>query len=88
MANGIVFSGVQDPDVDPAFALLSEELRSTEIPLRIAATFGLGLAYANSKREQVIRKDDGVVEELRKVESQVKKRSKIYKLIFHRFSLT
>lgn len=67
MASGIVFSGVQDPDVDPAYALLTAELMNKDVPMRIAATFGLGLAYANSKRETAIRSGDGVVEELLRV---------------------
>ncbi|KAL3095655.1 hypothetical protein niasHT_029158 [Heterodera trifolii] len=50
LANGIVFSGIQD-EVDPAYALLTAELMGKDLPLRVAATFGLGLAYANSKRD-------------------------------------
>lgn len=50
--------------MDPAYAILTGELGNKDVPMRIAATFGLGLAYANSKRETAVRKDDGVVEEL------------------------
>lgn len=67
LAAGIVFSGVQDPEVDPAFALLSDALDTDQIPQRVACTFGLGLAYANSKRDTVIGEDDSVVQKLREV---------------------
>ncbi|KAI3422175.1 hypothetical protein GPALN_012708 [Globodera pallida] len=70
LANGIVFSGVQD-EVDPAYALLTAEVMSKELPMRIAATFGLGLAYANSKRETALTKDDGVVVKLLEVLNDV-----------------
>ncbi|KAL3080112.1 hypothetical protein niasHS_013784 [Heterodera schachtii] len=60
LANGIVFSGIQD-EVDPAYALLTAELMSKDLPLRVAATFGLGLAYANSKRDTALTRDEGVV---------------------------
>lgn len=72
---GIVFSGVQDPDVDPAFALLKDLLFSNQLPLRVATTYGLGLAYANSKRETAIQPEDSVVSNLRQVrdlQSQIK----------------
>lgn len=67
LATGIVFSGVQDPDIDPAFGVLREFLFNKELPLRIASIFGLGLAYANCKRGTAIDPDDSVVQELRKV---------------------
>lgn len=36
--------------------------------MRVGSVFGLGLAYANSKRETVIKKEEGgVIHELRKV---------------------
>ncbi|KAF7637169.1 26S proteasome non-ATPase regulatory subunit 2 [Meloidogyne graminicola] len=66
-ATGIVFSGVQDPEVDPAFAILQDFLFSEHLPLRVASTFGLGLAYANSKRQTVIDPEESVVASLRKV---------------------
>lgn len=71
LASGIVFSGMQDPEVDPAAALLTEELTNKDLPMRIAATFGLGLAYANSKREMVLSREYGVVDSLRKVLSSI-----------------
>nr|CAD2202686.1 unnamed protein product [Meloidogyne enterolobii] len=66
-ATGIVFSGVQDPEVDPAFAILQDFLFNEHLPLRVASIFGLGLAYANSKRQTVIDQEESVVQSLRKV---------------------
>jgi 26S proteasome regulatory subunit N1 len=66
-ATGIVFSGVQDPEVDPAFAILQDFLFSEQLPLRVASIFGLGLAYANSKRQTVTDQNESVVQSLRKV---------------------
>jgi 26S proteasome regulatory subunit N1 len=69
LAIGIVFSGIQDP-VDPACALLQEKLQDKSTVTRIGATLGLGLAYANSKRNTVVVGDSCVVAELRKVSSR------------------
>ena len=67
LAIGIICAGVQDP-VDPAAALLMDHIQSDRIPMRLGSIFGLGLAYANSKRETVIKiEDGGVVFELKKV---------------------
>lgn len=66
-ATGIVFSGVQDPEVDPAYAILQDFLFNEHLPLRVASIFGLGLAYANSKRQTVIDQEESVVQSLRKV---------------------
>lgn len=67
MAIGITSCGVQDP-VDPACAILVDHVQSDRIPLRIGSILGLGLAYANSKREAVVKDEPkGVIYELRKV---------------------
>jgi 26S proteasome regulatory subunit N1 len=54
LAIGIVSTGVRLPDVDPALALLSEHLESTSAPIKYAAAFGLGLAYAGTAREDLL----------------------------------
>lgn len=67
LAIGITSSGVQDP-VDPACAILMDHIQSERIPMRIGSILGLGLAYANSKRETVVKDEEGgVVYELKKV---------------------
>uniref|UniRef100_A0A7E4VA39 26S proteasome non-ATPase regulatory subunit 2 n=1 Tax=Panagrellus redivivus TaxID=6233 RepID=A0A7E4VA39_PANRE len=67
LAVGIISSGVQDP-CDPASALLMDHVHSDRPCMRIGSIFGLGLAYANSKREAVIKEEDGgVIFELKKV---------------------
>ena len=66
-----MFSGVQDPDIDPAFGVLRDYLFKPELPLRVASTFGLGLAYANCKRGTAIHPDDSVVQELKKVDISI-----------------
>lgn len=53
LAIGIVSSGVRI-EHDAALALLSEHLESTSKPIKYAAAFGLGLAYAGSNREDLI----------------------------------
>jgi 26S proteasome regulatory subunit N1 len=53
LAIGIVSSGVRI-EHDAALALLSEHLESASKPVRYAAAFGLGLAYAGSNREDLI----------------------------------
>lgn len=52
MAIGIVTSGVRN-ESDPALALLSEYLENERSLNRVAAIFGLGIAYAGSAREDV-----------------------------------
>jgi 26S proteasome regulatory subunit N1 len=53
LAIGIVSSGVRI-EHDAALALLSEHLESASKPIRYAAAFGLGLAYAGSAREDLL----------------------------------
>ena len=53
LAIGIISSGVNH-ECDPAQALLLDYLASERPTLRIGAVFGLGLAYANSKRDSVV----------------------------------
>lgn len=54
--------------VDPACAILIDHIQSERTHMRIGAILGLGLAYANSKRETVLKNEpNGVVYELRKV---------------------
>jgi len=67
LAIGIISSGVQDP-CDPASALLMDHVHSDRAPMAIGSIFGLGLAYANSKRETVVKDEEGgVIFELKKV---------------------
>lgn len=67
LAIGVISSGIQDP-CDPASALLMDHVHSERPVMRIGAVLGLGLAYANSKRETVLKDEDtGVVYELKKV---------------------
>uniref|UniRef100_A0AC35F8K3 26S proteasome non-ATPase regulatory subunit 2 n=1 Tax=Panagrolaimus sp. PS1159 TaxID=55785 RepID=A0AC35F8K3_9BILA len=67
LAIGIICAGVQDP-CDPASAILMDHIQSERQCMRIGSIFGLGLAYANSKRDTVIRKEEGgVIFELKKV---------------------
>lgn len=53
LACGIVSCGIKN-DCDPAFALLSEQIKSKNYPQRIGSIVGLGLAYAGSNSTQVI----------------------------------
>uniref|UniRef100_A0AC34GUR2 26S proteasome non-ATPase regulatory subunit 2 n=1 Tax=Panagrolaimus sp. ES5 TaxID=591445 RepID=A0AC34GUR2_9BILA len=67
LAIGIICAGVQDP-CDPASALLMDHINNERHCMRIGSIFGLGLAYANSKRETVTKEEDGgVIYELKKV---------------------
>ncbi|KAK6111696.1 Proteasome/cyclosome repeat family protein [Brugia pahangi] len=67
LAIGIISSGIQDT-CDPAAALLMDHINSDRAVMRIGSVFGLGLAYANSKRLAVLKKEDGgVVYELKKL---------------------
>uniref|UniRef100_A0A915D0K5 26S proteasome non-ATPase regulatory subunit 2 n=1 Tax=Ditylenchus dipsaci TaxID=166011 RepID=A0A915D0K5_9BILA len=67
LAIGITSSGIQDP-ADPACAILLEHIESERVPMRIGSILGLGLAYANSKRETVVKDEKGcVVHELKLV---------------------
>lgn len=50
-----------------------DHVHSDRATMRIGAIFGIGLAYANSKRETVVKNEDGgVVFELKKVLSDNK----------------
>ncbi|CEF69124.1 26S proteasome non-ATPase regulatory subunit 2 [Strongyloides ratti] len=60
LALAIICSGVQD-SCDPACALLLEQLNAASSAVRLGATYGLGLAYANSKRETVVQNQEGGV---------------------------
>uniref|UniRef100_A0A0M3HQ45 26S proteasome non-ATPase regulatory subunit 2 n=1 Tax=Ascaris lumbricoides TaxID=6252 RepID=A0A0M3HQ45_ASCLU len=67
LAIGLISSGIQDP-CDPASALLMDHVHSDRATMRIGSILGLGLAYANSKRDTVVKNEDGgVVFELKKV---------------------
>ncbi|KHN85699.1 26S proteasome non-ATPase regulatory subunit 2 [Toxocara canis] len=67
LAIGLISSGIQDP-CDPASALLMDHVHSDRATMRIGSILGLGLAYANSKRDMVVKNEDGgVVFELKKV---------------------
>lgn len=67
MAIGIICSGIQD-ESDPAQALLMENLNNEKGCIRIGSILGLGLAYANSKRNTVLNDEEGgIVFELKKV---------------------
>ncbi|KAI1703164.1 26S proteasome non-ATPase regulatory subunit 2 [Ditylenchus destructor] len=72
LAIGIIASGVQDP-VAPACAILMDYIKSDRIPLRVSSILGLGLAYVNSKREFVVKNQEGgVIYELKKIFSDKK----------------
>ncbi|VDN57153.1 unnamed protein product [Dracunculus medinensis] len=67
LAIGIISSGIQDP-CDPASALLLDHLPCDQHVVQIGAILGLGLAYANSKRETVVKNDHGgVIFEMRRI---------------------
>jgi len=53
LAQGMLSSGVTS-DMDAAQALLSEHLDGGDADMKLAAVFGLGLAYAGSAREDVL----------------------------------
>ena len=53
LAIGIVSSGMR-MEHDAALALLSEHLEAGAKPIKYAAAFGLGLAYAGSNREDLV----------------------------------
>lgn len=68
----MISSGVQD-SCDPAAALLLDHVHSERAIIRIGAILGLGLAYANSKRETVLKNaENGVVYELKKILNDTK----------------
>ncbi|KAI6202974.1 26S proteasome non-ATPase regulatory subunit 2 [Aphelenchoides besseyi] len=67
LAIGIISSGVQN-SCDPAAALLMDHVHSERACMSIGSILGLGLAYANSKRETVVKDEEGgVIYELKKV---------------------
>ena len=53
LAHGILSSGITS-EMDAAQALLSEHLESKDPDMKMAAIFGLGLAYAGTGREDVL----------------------------------
>eukprot|EP00612_Vaucheria_litorea_P000991 CAMPEP_0171460092 /NCGR_PEP_ID=MMETSP0945-20130129/5098_1 /TAXON_ID=109269 /ORGANISM="Vaucheria litorea, Strain CCMP2940" /LENGTH=905 /DNA_ID=CAMNT_0011986209 /DNA_START=83 /DNA_END=2800 /DNA_ORIENTATION=+ len=53
LAMGIVCSGVKN-ESDPAMALLTDHIEGTNSTMRIASICGLGIAYAGSRREDVM----------------------------------
>ena len=53
MAHGMLSSGVTS-DMDAALALLTDQLESKDVDMRLAAIFGLGLSYCNSARSDVL----------------------------------
>jgi 26S proteasome regulatory subunit N1 len=53
LAHGMLSSGITS-DMDAAQALLSEHLESKDPDMKLAAVYGLGLAYAGSAREDVL----------------------------------
>ncbi|KHJ84078.1 hypothetical protein OESDEN_16212 [Oesophagostomum dentatum] len=66
LAIGIISSGIQDA-CDPASALLIDHVHSERAVIRVGSVLGLGLAYANSKRETVVKNEEGgVIYELKK----------------------
>ncbi|PAV72505.1 hypothetical protein WR25_05905 isoform B [Diploscapter pachys] len=72
LAIGIISSGIQDP-CDPAGALLIDHVHSDRPIMRIGSILGLGLAYANSKRETVMKNEEGgIVFELKKILADTK----------------
>uniref|UniRef100_A0A8R1DTU9 26S proteasome non-ATPase regulatory subunit 2 n=1 Tax=Caenorhabditis japonica TaxID=281687 RepID=A0A8R1DTU9_CAEJA len=72
LAIGIISSGIQDA-CDPASALLLDHVQSDRSIMRVGSILGLGLAYANSKRETVTKNEErGVIFELKKVLSDAK----------------
>ncbi|CAJ0635903.1 4917_t:CDS:10 [Entrophospora sp. SA101] len=52
LAIGLFNTGVRNEN-DPAFALLSEHIESSNLNMRICAIVGLGMAYAGSHREDI-----------------------------------
>ncbi|VDM54686.1 unnamed protein product [Angiostrongylus costaricensis] len=72
LAIGIISSGIQDA-CDPASALLLDHVHSERAVIRVGSILGLGLAYANSKRETVVKNEEGgVIFELKKVLTDAK----------------
>ena len=55
LATGIVNSGVRN-ECDPAQALLSDYVLHDNPLMRVGAILGLGLAYAGSNRDDVVKK--------------------------------
>lgn len=52
LAIGVLCNGIRN-DVDPAFVLLTERLKSDSSIIKCAASTGLGIAYAGSRREDL-----------------------------------
>eukprot|EP01102_Stenamoeba_stenopodia_P019910 TRINITY_DN7614_c0_g2_i2.p1 TRINITY_DN7614_c0_g2~~TRINITY_DN7614_c0_g2_i2.p1 ORF type:complete len:698 (-),score=106.83 TRINITY_DN7614_c0_g2_i2:73-2166(-) len=62
LAVGIVNSSVRN-ECDPARALLSDDLTSTNNNIRIAAIFGLGLSYTGTARRDLLEALSPIVED-------------------------
>merc|ERR1740130_262217 len=55
LATGMLNSGICNPEMDAAYALLSEHIDDEEDKdMKVAAVFGLGLAYAGTGREDIL----------------------------------
>ncbi|KAK4052584.1 proteasome regulatory particle base subunit [Microbotryomycetes sp. JL221] len=52
LANGLIHSGIRT-EMDAALALLAEHVDSKSVPLRIASTIGIGIAYAGTQRDDI-----------------------------------
>ena len=53
IALGLSSTGIRD-DNDPCFALLFDQLQSEDNTMKLGATIGLGLAYANTQKEDLL----------------------------------
>ena len=53
IALGLTSTGVRDEN-DPCFALLFEQLQSEDVTMKLGATIGLGIAYANTQKEDLL----------------------------------
>ena len=53
LAHGLLSTGVTS-EMDAALALLSEHIETKDVEMKLSAIFGLGLAYANTARSEVL----------------------------------
>lgn len=53
IALGLTSTGVKDEN-DPCFALLFDQLQSEDVTMKLGATIGLGIAYANTQKEDLL----------------------------------
>lgn len=54
LATGMLNSNICNPEMDAAYALLSEHVESNDKDMKTAAVFGLGLAYAGTARDDIL----------------------------------